>query len=122
MRDETNEHQPFALPGARPQFGPDKVVAVEHIDLYVTPNFADESLDGVCTTTVRAFDEPVSHLSLDAVDLDIRRVDGAASFAHRNGKLELEFAPAIGPGERHTFEITYRVVRPRHGLFFVKPS
>ena len=41
MRDETNEHQAFALPGARPQYGPDKLVAVEHIDLHLTPDIAD---------------------------------------------------------------------------------
>ncbi len=131
MRDETNEHQPFALPGARPQFGPDKVVAVEHIDLHLTPNFADESLDGVCTTTVRAFDEAVPRLTLDAVDLEVSRVErrsgerGAGrelKFATRQGKLEIEFDPPIAAGESATFAARYRVTRPRHGLFFVKPA
>lgn len=120
--DDTNEQQPFALPGARPHYGPDKVVAVEHIDLHLTPSFDDESLDGVCTMTVRAFDEPVARLTLDAVDLEIARVDGAARFGRRDDKLDLEFEPAIAPGERATVAIAYRVIKPRHGLFFVKPT
>ncbi|HVR45157.1 MAG TPA: M1 family aminopeptidase [Candidatus Binatia bacterium] len=131
MRDETNEHQPFALPGARPQFGPDKVVAVEHIDLHLTPNFADESLDGVCTMTVRAFDEAVPRLLLDAVDLEVSRVERRSGEAHaaselratpRQGKLEIDFEPPIAAGESATFAVRYRVVKPRHGLFFVKPT
>jgi aminopeptidase N len=121
MRD-TNEHLPFALPGTRPHYGPDKIVAVEEIDLHLTPDFDAETLDGLCSTTVRAFDEPVSRLTLDAVDLAIESVEGACEFARRNGKLELRFDPPIAPGHRHTFAIRFRATRPRHGLFFIKPS
>ncbi len=130
MRDEVNEHQPFALPGARPRYGPDKVVAVEKIDLHLTPDLEAELLDGVVTMTVRALDEPVTRLALDAVDLQISRVERlsadaqprAMKFARRDDKLEIEFDPAIAPGERSTFAVRYRVSKPRHGLFFVKPT
>ena len=131
MRDDTDEHQAFALPGARPQYGPDKLVAVEHIDLHLTPNFADQSLDGVCTMTVRALDEIVPRLTLDAVDLEVSRVEQLSGepgkphdlrFAPRQGKLEIEFDPAIAAGERATLAVRYRVSKPRHGLFFVKPT
>ena len=98
--DERSEHQAFALPGARPHFGPDKVVEVEQIDLHVTPDFETESLDGVCTLTVRALDEPVSRLTLDAVDLEISRVEPSASFSARDGKLEIVFETPIPAGER----------------------
>ena len=129
MGDELNEHPAFALPGARPHYGPDKLVAVEHIDLHLTPDFASESLDGICTMTVRALDVPVPLLTLDAVDLEIfgvqRLAPGSQSearFTRRDGRLEIEFEPAIPPGERTTFAIRYRVSKPRHGLFFVKPT
>ena len=69
MVDELNERPAFALPGARPHYGPDKLVAVEHIDLHLTPDFATESLDGICTMTVRALDMPVRLLTLDAVEI-----------------------------------------------------
>ncbi len=131
MRDDTNGRQAFALPGARPQYGPDKLVAVEHIDLHLTPNIEDESLDGICTIAVRGLDEPVPRLVLDAVDLDVSRVDQVSSgskqsrsvrFTPRERKLEIEFDPPIAPGETSSFAVHYRVSKPRAGLFFVKPT
>jgi aminopeptidase N len=121
-RDDRDEHQAFALPGARAHYGPDKIVDVEHIDLHLTPNFETESLDGICTLTVRALDEPVSRLTLDAIDLDVSRVEPAASFHSRDGALEIDFATPIAPGDRATVAVTYRVSKPRHGLFFIKPT
>jgi aminopeptidase N len=125
FRDHTSDHRAFALPGSSPHYGPDKVVAVEQIDLHLVPDLDNERLDGVCTTTVRALDENVARLVLDAVDLNVSRVerDGREQrFARRNGKLEIEFDAPIAPGERATFAVTYRASRPRHGLFFVKPD
>jgi aminopeptidase N len=130
--DDTNVHRAFALPGSLAHYGPDKVVAVEHIDLHLTPDLERETLDGICTTTVRALDEDVERLVLDAVDLEIsaveRRTSADASagspqpFVRRDGKLEVTFEPPIKAGERATFAVTYRAVKPRHGLFFVKPN
>lgn len=130
MGDDMNEHLPFALPGARPHYGPDKIVTVEEIDLHLTPQLGSESLDGVCTMTVRALDEPVHRLVLDAVDLQISSVQRLAraaqpqdaKFAMRDGKLEVDFDPPIAPGEQCTFAVRYRVVQPRHGLFFVNAT
>ncbi|MGC1379537.1 MAG: M1 family aminopeptidase [Candidatus Baltobacteraceae bacterium] len=130
MADATKEHHAFALPGARAQYGPDKLVAVEEIDLHLVPDFEAEALEGVCTTTVRALDEPVSRLTLDAVDLEVSRVERLASggerratrFTPRDGKLEIEFDPAIAPGQEATFAVTYRLSKPRCGLFFIKPT
>lgn len=123
--DETNDHRAFALPGSRPHYGPDKVVDVEHIDLDLTPDLDAESLAGVCTTTVRALDEEVDRLALDAVDLDVDAVerDGRPQpFVRRNDKLEIVFSPPIPAGATATFSVRYRVSKPRHGLFFIKPS
>ncbi len=64
FRDDSGTHRAFALPGARLQYGPDKVVDVEHIELYLEPDLEAHTLDGVCTTIVRAYDEPVERLEL----------------------------------------------------------
>ena len=124
-RDETGGHRAFALPGATPNYGPDKRVEVEHIDLHLTPDIARRSLEGICTTTVRALDEPVDALELNAVDLEVTdaRCNGETTAFHLTGDgLVLSFARPIASGERATFAITYRVKDPRHGLFLVEPS
>jgi aminopeptidase N len=125
FRDETGTHRAFALPGARLQYGPDKIVDVEHIELYLEPDLEARKLAGICTTTVRAYDEPVERLALDAVDLEIASVqrDGKPlGFSLRDDKLEVRFDPPLAPNARATFRIAYSTSRPRHGLFFVEPT
>ncbi|HEY8313578.1 MAG TPA: M1 family metallopeptidase [Candidatus Baltobacteraceae bacterium] len=125
INEDTGAHRAFALPGARAHYGPDKLVDVEHIDLHLTPDLEAESLDGICTTTVRAFDEDVAELILDAVDLHVTSVEREGKpqrFSRRNDKLAIAFEPPIAAGARATFAVTYDVRKPRHGLFFVAPS
>jgi aminopeptidase N len=123
-RDEEG-HRAFALPGARLNYGPDKTVDVEHIDLHLTPDLERKHLAGICTTTVRALDEPVGRLPLNAVDLTVTAVtrDGKAQrFTRRDDTLEIFFEPAIAANERVSFAVAYEVRNPRHGLFFIEPS
>ena len=123
--DGTDGHRAFALPGARDQYGPDKLVDVLHIDLHLEPDLDALTLDGVCTTTVRAYDDPVHRLSLNAVDLAVSAVerDGAAlAFERRDDALIVTFEPPIAPREELSFRIAYRASKPRHGLFFIEPT
>ncbi len=123
--DELAGHRAFALPGASARYGPDKIVDVVHIDLHLRPELERHALEGICTTTVRALDEPVSILELDAVDLRVASVerDGAAqSFDQREGKLRIIFDPPVAPAQQAVFAIRYSVITPRHGLFFVEPD
>ena len=125
FRDDSGAHRAFALPGARLQYGPDKIVDVEHIELYLEPDLERHTLDGICTTTVRPFDERVDRLELDAVDLEITSVerDGRpCAFSLRDNKLAIAFDPPLVPDQSAAFRIAYRANRPRHGLFFVDPS
>ncbi len=120
-----DRRRPFALPGAESRYGPDKVVDVEHIDLHVTPNIERAVLDVRCTTTIRALDEAVEWLALDAVDLDVRTVerDGRPlEWRHRDERLELRLDPPLSPGEKASFVVTYRVDHPRHGVFFIRST
>ncbi|MDP9018800.1 MAG: aminopeptidase, partial [Candidatus Eremiobacteraeota bacterium] len=124
--EETPSHRRFELPGAAPHYGPDKTVDVEHIHLHIVPDLETRSLEGECTTTVRAFDEDVHVLALDAVDLQIHRVSAenghTATFRTRGNKVEVLFDPPIAAGQMVRFTIAYRAERPRHGLFFIEPS
>ncbi|HUY11757.1 MAG TPA: M1 family aminopeptidase [Candidatus Dormibacteraeota bacterium] len=118
-------HRGFALPGARNQYGPDKIVDVEEIALHLEPNLATATLAGRCTTRVRALDEAVERLVFDAVDMQIESVlrEGRPqTFVHRDARLEISFEPPLQADERASIEVAYRTVRPRAGLFFIEPN
>ena len=119
-----SDHRPFALPGARPQYGPDKCVDVLHIDLHLRPDLAAKRLDGVTTTTVRAIEDGVARLVLDAVDLDVRavrRADGTAlPFRSTSESLALTIEPPLARGDELVFAVEYAVENPRRGLYFIE--
>lgn len=122
---EPTGQRTFALPGSSLQYGPDKTVDVEHIDLHLTPDLQRAHLEGICTMTVRALDEPVCELSLNAVDMRVTSVtrDGShLRFISRPKTLDVFFDSPIAPGETATFAICYSVTKPRQGLFFIEPT
>jgi aminopeptidase N len=114
---------PFALPGARPHYGPDRVVRVEHLDLHLRPEFATKTLFGEVTTRVRAIEDGVRRLRLDAVDLTIDAVrdeHGAAlPFLASARDLTIELRDPLAAGRSLTFAVTYRAIEPRRGLYFI---
>jgi aminopeptidase N len=117
-----SDHRPFALAGARPHYGPDKVVDVVHIDLHLRPDFATKTLHGVCTQSVEAIEDGVDSVRLDAVDLEVVSVTldaRALAFESTSRALTIFFARPLAAGERVSFAITYRATAPRRGLYFV---
>jgi aminopeptidase N len=111
------------LPGARAQYGPDRVVRVEHIDLWLRPDFATKTVHGRVTTHVRAIEDGVASLRLDAVDLEIERVTDAAgaelAFEATTFDLTIRLATPLAEGEPFAFVVTYRAVEPRRGVYFI---
>jgi len=118
-----SERLPFALPGARPQYGPDRVVRVEHIDLHVRPDFATKTLHGTVTTRVRAIEDGVRSLRLDAVDLTIDAVRDARGatlpFVATARDLTIELAAPLAADEAFAFVVDYRAIEPQRGLYFI---
>ncbi len=118
-----NERFPFALPGARAQYGPDRVVRVAHLDLWLRPDFATKTVHGRVTTHVQAIEDGVTTLRLDAVDLQIDAVTDAAGapLTHRTTSLDvtIELAAPLAAGETFAFVIAYRAIEPRRGAYFI---
>jgi len=113
-----SEHRPFALAGARPQYGPDKFVDVLHIDLYLRPDLDAKVLYGVCTTTVEAIEDGVRSIRFDAIDLKIEDVsrDGVP-LAHRSSSspLPVEFGRPLPARDRPGVAAAYRPQQPPPG-------
>ncbi len=117
------ERRPFPLPGARPQYGPDRVVRVEHIDIVVRPDLQRKILAGEVTHRVRAIEDGVRRLRLDAVDLEIDAVRGPAgeALAFRSTAVDLtvDLAAPLAAGDVFAFTVAYRALRPRRGIYFI---
>src|SRR5690349_3472129 len=64
----------FALADAQPHYAPDRPCDIVHIALTLHLDIAQQSLRGTCATTVRAVQEAITCLTLDAVDLQIAQV------------------------------------------------
>jgi aminopeptidase N len=114
---------PFALPGATSHYGPDRAVRVEHIDLHLRPDFPSKTLHGVVTTRVRAIEDGVRTLRLDAVDLAIDAVEDTAgaplTFRATTQALTIALAEPLAAGGTLTFVVRYRAIEPQRGLYFI---
>ena len=120
------DHRPFALPGTRAQYGPDRSVDVVHVDLHLRPDLQQRRLDAVCTTRVEAIVDNIDSMELDAVDLTIASVrderENALDFSMREHRLRIRFARPLARGERYEFSVAYTAERPRRGLYFIAPE
>jgi aminopeptidase N len=122
--------RPFALPGTRARYAPDRVVDVEHVKLELLisqRHFDEQRLEGTCAITLTPFPGSVSVLELDAVDLEIRGVTldapGRESLRHDHDgrRLRIHFARPLAAGQSTTLVIAYAAA-PRRGLYFIAPD
>src|SRR5215831_14415562 len=110
--------RPFAFPGARARYTPDRVVDVEHYAIDLRVHFDEKRIEGSCAITVVPILDAAPRLELDAVELDIRRVtlDGhEVPFAHDGKRLVMRFTRPLAAGEHHTLVVEYAAT-PRRGL------
>jgi aminopeptidase N len=116
----------YALADAQPHFAPDRPCDIVHIALTLQLDIAQQSLRGTCATTVRAVQEAVPGLTLDAVDLqiaEVRQADGAAlPYDYDGQRLRMTFPEPLYYDGPATVEVDYSVTKPRLGLYFITPD
>src|SRR3954469_1805828 len=81
---------PFALPGAKASFAPDRVCDVEHVKIEVAIDFERRSVEGVCTQSLVVLNDGPTRLSLNAVEMTLHAVslaDGAQPPFSYDGRL-----------------------------------
>jgi len=84
-----------------------------------------QTLRGTCATTVRAVQEVLTSLTLDAVDLQIAQVRQAGStipYDYDGQRLRMTFAEPLHRAAEATVEVDYSVTKPRLGLYFITPD
>ncbi len=118
-------YKEFALPGARPQYMPDKPGNVEHIALVLALDLEAKSLTGTCRIRLRVIDEGVRTLRLDAVEMSIAAVSVEGTeiaFVHDGKQLTLELAQVPVADQVLEIAIQYQVEKPRRGIYFTGPT
>src|SRR6185503_10242441 len=116
--------QPFALPGARATYAPDRVCDVTHLRLEVALDFERRRVDGVCIQALTPLNDGPTRLVLNAAEMTLHAVtlaDGAEPAFSYDGKLLV-----IDLGERKRGDPIELVIRysaePRRGLYFIRPD
>src|SRR5262245_29686154 len=104
--------RPFALPGARPRYAPDRACDVQHIRLELRLDVDERRIEGVCRTTVAPIVPDVQSLELDAVEMDIHGVQlssgSALNFAYDGKKLRIDLGKSKRPeGKPFVVEVKY---------------
>jgi aminopeptidase N len=117
--------RPFALPGAKPHYAPDRPARVDHIALTVSFDFDEKTLFGKCATTFAAVGKALDAVEFDAAQLVVKCVRGAKglplSFSQQGPKLRMVI-PRLAPGRSTTVVVEYEARKPRQGIYFIGPD
>ncbi|MEN9277076.1 MAG: M1 family aminopeptidase [Thermostichus sp. DG_1_5_bins_95] len=122
--DTESKYKPFALPGSRPHYTPDRPGQVQHIRLQLDLDLEAETVLGLCQIRLQPIRAGIHTLKLDAVRLSIQsvQVEGEAqAFTYDGETLEIQLSQPTGE-EPFTLEIAYRLEKPERGLYFIKPT
>lgn len=106
------------------KYAPDREVDVLHLKLDVTPDFGSRTVKGTATLTFTPIAGTVGRLVLDAVDLNIHRVEGTPEIREVTSgseTLELIFETPLEPDQEGIVSIHYSA-EPGKGLYFRTPE
>ncbi len=122
---ENPRHKSFLLPGAKPQYNPDRPGQVKHIFLDLSLDIPNQVVRGTCKITLAPICDGVDRLRLDAVNLNIESVavaETAQKFDHDGEHLDIELSSPTQVNRRVEIIIGYSVEKPQRGIYFIQPS
>jgi aminopeptidase N len=118
--------RPFALPGSKPRYAPDRPASIGHIALTLSFDFKEHVLFGSCRTTFSAVGKPLRSLEMDADHLHIKSVRSASDkklpFETVGGRLIIDLGQALHPGKSSTVIVDYEARQPSQGIYFISPD
>lgn len=119
----------FALPGDLPHYPPDRPIDIRHIDLRLQVDFASQTLEGTCSTTLSALFEEVRTVEFQAAEMEIAGVAFTSKRRPQPIALEYDYDGAVlhirldrplRHGQECMLTVAYRT-HPRIGMNFVGP-
>ena len=121
---EDNNRKSFQLPGAKPQYNPDRPGAVKDIILDLILDIPNKSFKGNCTTTVIPVRKGITAITLDAVELKIESVlinNISQPFDYDGQQLKINLLKPTTEAEIK-ISIDYSVELPQRGIYFISPD
>ena len=113
-----------ALPGDGAVWPRDRGASIKHMKIEVNLDVAAKSVSGTVTHTAVAFNDGLKELVLDAVDMNIVRVQlnpKRGRFAYDGTQLRVRLPQSVKRGHEFEVAVTYSAT-PRLGLYFVGPD
>ena len=114
----------FPLTGDKPQYPRDLVVDVRHIKLEIRIDPKAKSIEGTATHDMRAINDGVRSVELDAAEMEIAgvTVDGKkAAFDYSDPVLRVKLPRPLKAGAEARVAVRYSA-HPRRGLYFTAPD
>ncbi|MEM9923944.1 MAG: M1 family metallopeptidase [Cyanobacteria bacterium P01_D01_bin.50] len=122
---QNQRHKSFVLPGAKPQYNPDKPGQVKHILLDLSLDIPNQTLSGSCKITLVPIRNGVNRLQLDAVNLNIESVavgETPQKFDYDGEHLDIELSSPTQFNKEVEIKIAYSVEKPQRGIYFIQPD
>ncbi|MGD1911740.1 MAG: M1 family aminopeptidase [Rivularia sp. (in: cyanobacteria)] len=122
---ENQRHKSFVLPGAKPQYNPDRPGQVKHIFLDLSLDIPNQTLSGSCKITLVPIRNGVNRLQLDAVNLNIESVavgETPQKFDYDGEHLDIELSSPTQFNKEVEIKIAYSVEKPQRGIYFIQPD
>lgn len=122
---ESSSHNAFELPGAKPQYVPDRPGQVEHIFLDLVLDIPNQRCDGNCMIRITPVRDGITQMILNAVGLQIYGVTVGSlkqSYEYDGDRLTIQLPTPTQTGNTLVLGIDYSLVKPQRGLYFVGPD
>jgi aminopeptidase N len=122
---DSPKYKSFQLPGAKPQYNPDRYGQVTHIALDLKLDIPNQICSGTCTTTLNPIRNGIISIVMDAVDMEIISIqvsNEVQKYDYDGKQITIELTHATTIGKPISLEIAYKLDKPDRGMYFVQPN
>lgn len=122
---ENQGHKSFVLPGAKPQYNPDRPGQVKHIFLDLSLDIPNQFVRGICKITLAPIGDDIKRLQLNAVNLNIESVvveETAQKFDYDGEHLDIQLSSPTEVNKQVEITIDYWIEKPQRGIYFIQPD
>ncbi|MCX5962900.1 MAG: M1 family metallopeptidase, partial [Cyanobacteria bacterium] len=122
---DSPKYKSFQLPGAKPQYNPDRYGQVTHIALDLKLDIPNQICSGTCTTALNPIRNGITSIVMDAVDMEIISIqvsNEVQKYDYDGKQITIELTHATTIGNPISLEIAYKLDKPDRGMYFVQPN